>query len=143
MVVTPKDRKKINDIQTEFTLINYEVCHYCKNMVYGWTRDEMLQGCGLVKNSNNKFARLTILGGDITNLKEKYGIDAINCLKGCDKFEPSGLPAHPRVLEEIIKNNSACQSIPSDSKAVETSWDFTLKMEGMNVNKSVNWSEIQ
>ncbi len=93
-----------------FTGINYGVCSYCNDLIRGAHRDGYREGCKKLEQTDGKYARIPL--GD----------------KGCEQFESSGVPAHPQVLEELIQTNPKCSSIPSDSKATETSWDFSDKM---------------
>ena len=44
------------DKTLSFTVMNYEVCHYCSHLMREATRDDYLHGCGLVKNSQGKYA---------------------------------------------------------------------------------------
>jgi hypothetical protein len=47
---------------------------------------------------------------------------------GCERFESSGLPAHPTVLQKLIQRNPRCQEIPIDPAATESSWSFSDKI---------------
>ncbi len=94
-----------------FTGINYHVCLYCSHVMRGMQRDDYKDGCGL-QETDGKYA----------------GVRDID-YKGCDQFNSSGLPAHPIVLETLIRANPKCSTIPSDPKATETSWDFEDKIK--------------
>jgi len=115
--------------ELEFTNINYLVCLYCKHLVrmngkyVGWHTN----GCSLIQNEEGRYARLAF-AERIEELK-KDGIDAVDGEKGCDKFENSGVPAYPSVLEELIKANPKCKTIPFDPNAIETSGGFSVKID--------------
>ena len=40
----------------------------------------------------------------------------LNGYAGCEKFTPSGLPAHPEIIEELVKSNPLCNSVPFGRK---------------------------
>ncbi len=120
--------------------MNYEVCHYCRHLMREASRDDYLEGCGLVKNSQRKYARIT-LGDEVTALKKKYGIDSVNSLKGCDRFKASGLPAHPQALEVLVRSNPKCSAITSDPKAIETSYDFSRKINQYLPKRNIIFSD--
>lgn len=113
----------MTDDKAGFTGINYFVCSYCSHLMRGQHRDGYNDGCGLRQNDVGKYARINL--GD--NLSE-HGIDTVNGWKGCETFNPSGIPAHPQVLEILVRNNSKCSAIKSDPNATETSWDFSDKI---------------
>ena len=100
-----------------FTFINYRVCNYCSHLMRGMHRDGYNDGCGL-RQTDGKYA--TIGGGE--------SAVSVDGWKGCDQFSPSGVPAHPQVLEQLVRENPKCSQIPSDSNAIETSWDFEDKV---------------
>ncbi len=115
--------------EPSFTWINRMICVYCKHRVGAPHRDGWNEGCGLRYTPSKGYARLELGRKHVEELKSKYHIDAVNELEGCDKFEASGLPAHPRVLVEMIKANPLTSTIPSDEKALETSWDLEFKSQ--------------
>ncbi len=102
--------------EPNFSYVNYMVCYYCKN-ISELLGNRPTRACLVNTSKDGKFKRI--------------GFDdaPIDGSKGCEKFESSGLPAHPTALERLIKQNPKCVSIPSDSHAVETSWDFTNKAD--------------
>jgi hypothetical protein len=85
------------------------------------------EGCGENMSSDGKYARITY--GDESARLGRDKIESVNGYDGCDKFEPSGLPAHPSVLEVLVQRNPLCSAIPSDPNAKETSWDFSGKID--------------
>ncbi len=108
-----------------FTGINYDICQYCEHLVGEPNRDGHNYGCGLRKRQG-KHARLAYDEKSVKSLAED-GIDSVNGYEGCDKFQSSGLPAFPQILEILIERNPLCSTIPSDPEATETSWDFSNK----------------
>lgn len=116
----------MGDEKFNFTGINYLACNYCSYLMRGAHRDGYNGGCGQ-KQTDGKYARIT-LGDESARLSE-HGIDSVNGMKWCDQFEASGVPAHPQVLEVLVKNNPKCSTIPSDQNATEISWDFSDKMD--------------
>ncbi len=128
--------------ENDFHWFDYQVCHYCINLMRGSHRDGYNEGCGLRKSEEGKFARIT-LGDQIAELKE-YEIDSVDGSVGCEQFSPSGVPAHPIVLERLIKQNQKCASIPSDPNATETSWDLCDKIDRVLPQKNkVDYTKIQ
>ena len=119
--------------EVSFTGINYQACLYCSKVMQAATRDDYQYACGL-RETDGQFARVG-------------GIDhpqSIDIYKGCDQFVPNGLPAHPQVLEVLIKANPKCSTIPSDPNATETSWDFTDKMQRyLPVINNIHYTKIQ
>ena len=63
---------------------------------------------------------------------------------GCEKFASSGLPAHPKVLESLVKQNPKCKSVPSDPNAIEIMWEFTNKADKflIQANKDCGWGYV-
>ena len=115
--------------ELSFSGINYSVCTYCKHRVGAPHRDGWNEGCGLRYTQGRGFARLTIGKEEVKILKRDYNIDAVDEFIGCDKFESSGLPIHPQVLEKIIDRNSLLRTVPVDEKATQTSWDLAEKSQ--------------
>lgn len=107
----------MSERKPSFTYANYIVCCYCSHLVRAAGRDDYLHGCGLVKNDQGQYKAIS--------LSRKYGIYG---LIGCDRFNASGLPAHPDVKRDLIKQNPKTISIPEDPNATETSWDFEDKI---------------
>lgn len=104
-----------------FTNANFEVCNYCKNIALGARErgDGWNYGCGKSLQKDGACEQLSPFldfGGPI------------NPYYGCESFEPSGLPAHPSVHKKLIRANPLAKNIPVDEKALETSWDFGIKM---------------
>lgn len=127
------DKKELS-----FTGINYSVCTYCKFRVGAPHRDGWNTGCGKKYVTGKGYARLTWCRGEVRVLKEKHQVDAMDELVGCEKFEASGLPIHPKVLEELVKNNPLIKTVPADSMATETSWDMEEKSQRYLPNDSFN-----
>ena len=48
----------MDDDKVTFTTINYFVCHYCSYLVRGQHRDGYKNGCSLIKNDAEKYARV-------------------------------------------------------------------------------------
>mgnify|MGYP001615188467 CR=1 FL=1 len=114
-----------------FSGINYDVCIYCKNMAIGYAKDDVSYGCALQKSSKIPGWEYKTLG---------YGI---NGSLGCEKFESSGLPVHPKVLEKLIASKELIKKIPVSEKATETSWELYDKLikfshKSMKFNYGVN-----
>lgn len=101
--------------------VNYLVCRYCKNqrIITIYNPDDNLYACAVNKAKDGKLR--TIMIG------QKEPLDSFI---GCEKFESSGLPAHPVVLEKLIEVNSECVSIPQDPAAKEIDYKFTDKANG-------------
>ena len=94
---------------------NFYICFYCANLVRGETRNSKeydLYGCEKRKNGKGRYIQLG------NTLQE-----------GSEDFTPSGLPAHPRVLKELVRINPKCSSILSDSNATESGYDFDDKVK--------------
>lgn len=102
------------------------VCFYCSHLVYRVMKDECFEGCGLVVK-NNKYARGTAFQEETERLKETLGIDTVFVIEGCERFDPSGRPAHPLVAEAMTLRNPKAESIPLDEKAK------SMGFEGPNV----------
>jgi hypothetical protein len=111
----------------QFSMINTFACCYCKNLVLEPDRDAPNLGCGLLRN-RNECGRLATFVEEFERWK-KDGLDAEYLHKGCEKFEPSSLPAHPRVYKLIVRNNPRCKSIPIDKNALQTSYEFVEKIK--------------
>lgn len=125
-----------------FTGINYFVCDYCSRLMRGEHRDGYNEGCEQRRNEAGKYARITL--GDETARLREHGIDSVNGLCGCEQFDPSGLPAHPQVLEFLVKKNPKCSVIPSDPNATETSWEFSDKMNRyLSVEHITSFEKVQ
>ncbi len=89
-----------------FTGINYEACNYCRHNAIGQYHGDTVSGCSK-KIVDGKYEPI---------------------LDGCEQLEPSGLPIHPQVLEELVKRSEFIKRVPVDENATETSWDFDSKM---------------
>ncbi len=113
-------------MEDEVSFMGGMVCNYCVSLIRGEHRDGSRDGCKQIQNQEGKYARITVLE-EYVGLGES-GIDFVNGEKGCEKFESSGVSAHPQVLEILVKSNPKCISIPSDPNALETSWDFYTKV---------------
>jgi len=105
---------------------NYYVCLYCKNLMIfqslnGRFDDLDENGCVLEKDSNNKYPNL--------DRYEKRTDDLSLIEKGCNNFVSSGLPAHPVVLEELIKINPLTKNIPLNIDATEEGFEFVDKIK--------------
>lgn len=127
-----------SDKELGFTFINYEVCNYCQNIVRASISSYTsynAYGCGLIKNELGQYARLTFMEGGIEPIIKSLGVDVqntLNTLKGCENFEPNDMPIHPSILEEMIEKNKKAKSIPVDPNAIETSHDFSEKLDKYN-----------
>lgn len=115
------------DTQPGFTLINTAVCTYCTHRMVGEHDRGSNDGCGLRQNPAGNYARIvSSYEDDLEQLKGR-GIDAVDDVVGCDRLEPTGLPAHPLPLERMVRRNPRCSTIPSDPRAIETAQDFGNK----------------
>lgn len=117
------------DKELVFSEVNYLVCEYCNNLMRGRHRDGSDDGCKLIQNQEGDYARINSLDNYLTGLLKRSGIDFVDGSIGCEDFNPSGIPAHPEVLEILVKNNPKCSAIPSDPDALETSKDFYGKID--------------
>ncbi len=115
------------ETELKFSLINYEVCYYCSHLVRGKYRNGYIGGCEIRQNEAGKYARIS-LGGQCSIFR-KYGLDVVDGIKGCEQFQSSGMPAHPIVLESLLKANAKCADIPTNQLARETSADFERKVK--------------
>ncbi|MBI2208064.1 hypothetical protein HYU50_01060 [Candidatus Woesearchaeota archaeon] len=109
-----------------FTNVNYSVCMYCSNLMIfdprvARTNTDSTYGCKIEKDGEGKYQTL---------VRFEKPEDELSVLeKGCNNFKSSGLPAHPRVLKELLEINPRTKSIPSDTNTTETSWDFGAKVK--------------
>ena len=137
-----KDLMGNDNGELSFTWINYNVCQYCQNIIIGVHRDGSNNGCKLIKNREGKYARITL--GNRKKELDEHNIDSVNGLKGCESFESSGLPAHPKVLESLTEANPLCSTIHSDENARETSWDFAEKRDrSLPCENITSYEEVQ
>jgi len=105
-----------------FPLVNRMICHYCKNVVMAEEgREDFSIGCG-IRKIDEKY--LEIANGPCFHCSEC----TINCLKGCDKFESSGIPTHPVLINGITKENPLAKNIPISEQATEQGIEFELKV---------------
>ncbi|NMC36047.1 hypothetical protein GYA49_03295 [Candidatus Beckwithbacteria bacterium] len=111
-----------------FTYINYEVCCYCQYLVRAEGQDAPLEGCGLRQNKQGQFTRV-VFDDEIVASLAQDGKTAINRHKGCERFKASGLPAHPLVREKLVEANPKTVTIPEDPNALETSHEFSEKID--------------
>jgi len=71
-----------------FTGVNYEVCNYCTRFILGEMERKAADARFNYCACDN---RQVVFPTDLVRLKAQ-GIDAVNSVKGCDKFYlPSGL----------------------------------------------------
>lgn len=103
----------VSENATFFTNINYMVCCYCRNIAIAESHPSIVYGCGVHVKEDGIISR-----------EEEFDM-----VKGCDRFEPSGLPIHPTIFKELVKYNNLVRTIPIDKKAIETSYDFANKIE--------------
>jgi hypothetical protein len=108
-----------------FFPINYEICNYCRHIGLYLGKEDYETVCSLDIDKEGR-CKQVLIGGKISTLSGD--IFVIDSNKGCEKFEPSGLPAHPSVIDKLIAKNPLAKNIPSDSEAIETSYDFSDKM---------------
>jgi len=106
-----------------FSNVNFGVCEYCSNLVFYQHQKtvDISHGCKLTKDDNGEFLSI--------DRYEKTGDELTISQKGCNRFEPSGLPAHPIPYEELLKLNPLARQIPVDESATETSFAFAVKQE--------------
>ena len=103
-----------SEVPSSFSGINYMICAYCKHIAIGPTRDGWNEGCGLRLTPQNNYFN--------------FG-DDLNPFFGCDKFESSGLPTHPSIVDILVERNSLASTIPVDENATEGSYDFSNKRD--------------
>ena len=82
------------------------------------------------------------LSWDVDKLWEK-GIDAVDNLIGCERFESSGLSALMVILDILVKANSKCSTIPLDPKDMETFYDLAKKDGFLPRQNIVSYEDIQ
>ena len=116
---------------------NYMVCLYCSHLVRAGHRDGYNMGCGIKQNEDGQYYRLEVKP-DVTESK-KDGIDVVDMYVGCDDFNSSGLPAHPSVIEQLIKQNSRAKLIPVDKNATEAGFDLTNKINEFLAEEQTFW----
>ncbi|MCK5025653.1 MAG: hypothetical protein KAS15_03630 [Nanoarchaeota archaeon] len=132
------------DEELAFTGVNYMVCKYCNSLMRGRHRDGSNDGCKLIQNKDGKYSRINTLGNHLSGRLKESGIDFVDGSIGCEDFNPSGIPAHPKALEVLVKNNPKCSAIPSDPNAIETSWDFYGKMDKFLPKENfISYTQIQ
>jgi hypothetical protein len=100
------------------------VCHYCRHQAIGWpdykqSLDPAGYACSLDIIKDNVFR-------PIAPFRFKGDDHSIDGSKGCGKFESSGFPAPPSVIDKMIKNNPLAKSIPIDPDTAEG--NFVEKM---------------
>ncbi len=122
-----------------FTSSSILLCYYCKNLVRTEGKDSFIAGCGLVQNQEGQYARLA--GADEVKRVRARGGNAFNVYLGCEKFEPSGLPIHPSLIEELIEKNERAKLIPVDPNATETSYEFGEKVTRFSTHEIDLWIE--
>lgn len=127
----------------EFTNINFYVCNYCSHLIIPEVTTgkdtQSIYGCDTKKNDKDLYARLTDHPDDVKALINQ-GIDALSRNIGCEKFEPSSIPIHPYVLEQLVELNELIRNAPVDEKALETSWEFMNKVSRYLTRKELIFS---
>ncbi len=119
-------------------------CEYCISLIRGEHRDGSNDGCKQIQNQEERYARLNDLGEYLAPKLREARIDFVNGIKGCEKFEASGVPAHPEALEVLVEKNSRCRSIPVDPKSLETSWEFYAKLNKFLPKENiVDYTKVQ
>lgn len=109
---------------TQFTSMNYLVCHYCRHQAIGvirqqYNRDGKVRyGCSLRETKEGHYRKIAPMPGC-------YDIDGT---MGCDKFEPSGMPVHPSIIDTLVENNIKATTIPVGEKAPKTAEAFLREM---------------
>lgn len=104
------------------------VCSYCRHLsrtFYGSDfpeRDCLKHGAKLVRN-REEFDRALA-----------DGCSAYLLNSGCFGFESSGLPAHPVVLEVLVRNNPLASQIPKNEDATQSFIEFERKIDKYNQN---------
>ena len=104
----------------------YWVCFYCKSLRIFEAEsarfdDNDEYACNLQRDSDGRYpsvSRFEQRSDDLTLLQ-----------KGCGKFESSGLPIHPTILDEISDVNPLTKNIPVDSNATEDGFEFDAKVK--------------
>ncbi len=105
---------------TQFTSMHYIVCHYCEYQAIGFNRKagEAHYGCSLQETKEGRYRK-------IAPMHTGHDIDGN---KGCGRFEPSGMPAHPSVIDTLVRNNSRAKGITFNGKAAKTEKAFLTEM---------------
>ncbi|MBS3079426.1 hypothetical protein J4218_04850 [Candidatus Pacearchaeota archaeon] len=118
--------------ESEFT-VNYLVgCIYCKHIFVTDLDPSYIvleEYCShkTNRNSDRYFARITTDPSEVERMKEK-GIKSVGGFINCDKFENSGMPAHPDTLKCLVQCNPKCKSIPSDISAKLNPYDLLVPL---------------
>ena len=134
----------MTDKELIFTGINYMVCQYCINLMKGKIKNYSKNGCKLIQNQEGDYARINLLDDYLTGLLKKSGIDLVDGEIGCEDFTPSGIPAHPKALEVLVKKNPKCSAIPSNPYALEASGDFESKIDKFLPKENIiSYTQIQ
>ncbi len=110
--------------------IQDSVCNYCKHIVIDKSAYGKNYGCALTiegeKYKGDKYLRLVNIGYEAY---KKINNKAPNPGIGCEKFESSGLPVHPSVINDMIKANPLAAQIRVDETATQNPYAFYEQME--------------
>jgi len=98
--------------------LNFFVCLYCRNVAIYPTRDDNDYACAKNQLKSGRYRQLSLFPN-----KARLSIH-----EGCGKFESSGLPAHPSIIEELVNLNPLAKKIPVDENAKEVAWEFVNKI---------------
>ena len=103
----------------EFTHNVRSVCYYCKHFGFYVPKQMEVEEdlCSIQTDGDGRYLKLVSYDEE----------EKINQLNGCQDFEPSGMPAHPSVIDELVRNNSKARNIPVDQDATETGHKFDSK----------------
>lgn len=118
--------------KNEFTVNPLAGCIYCKHIFVtdldpSYTVLEEYCSHMTDRNSRGYFARITTYPGEVERMREK-GIKSVGGFVNCDKFESSGIPAHPITLRCLIQINPKCKSIPSDISTKLDPYDLLVPL---------------
>lgn len=118
--------------ENEFTVNHLVGCIYCKHIFVtdlDPSNTVLEEYCShkTNRNSDGYFARITIYPREAERMKEK-GIKSVEGFVNCDKFESSGILAHPDTLKCLIQCNPKCKSIPSDIGAKLSPYDLLVPL---------------
>lgn len=92
---------------------------FCRHQAIGMNREGGVRyGCGLRATAEGRYRKISPMAGSYD----------INGTKGCKRFMPSGMPAHPSIIDTLVGNNIRAKAIPIDKKEATTGKAFIREM---------------